>query len=79
MKERTVRIRRWLDEAWWDWFRWMVLLCLAFFSLTTLILWWKVHEYPFIVYFAEFFVCLGISWVFMFRSKPTRREFKGDD
>ena len=79
MKERTVQIRKFFAEAWWDWFRWLVLLYLATAGLTTLILWWKFHEYPFIVYFIEFFACLAVSWVFMFRKRPIRREFKGDD
>jgi len=78
MNERWVQVKKFFHEAWWEWFRWMFLLCLISMGLATLILWWKIGFYPFLVYLGCFFGSLAGSWIYMFLRRPNRREFKGD-
>lgn len=78
MKERWVQVRKFFQEAWWEWFRWMFLFCLISMGIATLVLWWQVHQYPFIVYFCCFFGSLAGSWIYMFLRRPERGEFRAD-
>lgn len=80
MKERYAQMRRFLREAWWEWFRWMFLMCLGSMGIGTLLLALWFGTYPFIVYLGCFFGSLTASWILMFLfKKPVRREFYGDD
>jgi len=78
MKEWRSQVRRFLHEAWWDWFRWLFLFCLASMGMATLVLWWRFGVYPFFVYLGCFMGCLVVSWVVMFLRRPQRRDFSGD-
>jgi len=78
MKETHAQIRKFFHEAWWEWFRWMFLLCLISMGLATLILRWKFQTYPFIIYLCCFLGSLAGSWIYMFLRRPQRGEFAGD-
>lgn len=78
MKERWAVVSRFLQEAWWDLFRWMLAFCLISMGIATVILWWKFQTYPFLVYFGCFWGSLFAAWLLMWRRKPVRREFRGD-
>jgi len=78
MKERSVQVRRFLHEFWWEIGRWTLAFCLISMGLSTVVLWWKFGFYPVIVYICCFFGSLVAAWVLMFRRRPTPREFQGD-
>lgn len=78
MREWRVQFKKFLKEAYWDWFRWMLLLCLISMGIASLILWWKFSVYPFIVYFGCFWGSFAASWILMFLRRPMRRDFSGD-
>jgi hypothetical protein len=78
MKETYAQLRKFFKEAWWELFRWLLLFCLISMGIATLVLWWKVHEYPFLVYFGCFWGSLIGAWLLMWHRHPANPEFKGD-
>lgn len=78
MKETYVQVRKFLREFWWEMGRWTVVFSAISMGISSVILWWKFGQYPFLVYLCCFFGSLAVAWILMFRRKPVPKEFQGD-
>lgn len=80
VKQTKIERRRLYGELWHEFFRWALAMFLIGCAIAVaLVTHFRMSFYslplPLII---TFFICLFISWVFMFRRRPKNKEFVGD-
>jgi len=79
MKQSKVDRRRLYADFWHEVVRWACMILFIAGTLSTVICLHFRLPITFLMYFVEFLVSLFIAWVFMFRRRPVKSEFEGDD